>query len=316
MKDEESSIRGTIDRPHVTICICTFKREQLLKRLLENITKLDGAGIVFDWSCVVVDNDAEGSAASVVGSFDDGKANRFTYQVEPTRSFPLVRNRALSLAKGDYIAFIDDDEYPVTAWIVNLLKALSDYSADGVLGPVRPYFEATPPSWLIASGLCDRPVHPTGMQMPWRKSRTGNVLFKRSLVAPGKLSFDPTFASGGEDVAFFRSAAKIGCRFVWCEEAPAYELVPAERLTLSYFIRRGTLQGQISLKYAADSLTLFSRIKIGLHCLCALMIYFLLLPLLFVTRPHVATRFLVKCSHHWGRLFAVAGMPLMNRRTF
>ncbi len=197
-----------------------------------------------------------------------------------------------------------------------MLKTLREYPADGVLGPVRPYFETTPPSWLVASGLCDRPVHPTGMLMPWQKSRTGNFLFKRSLVAPGNLSFDPHFSTGGEDVAFFRTAAKAGYRFVWCEEAPAYELVPMERLKLSYFIRRGTLQGQISLKYAADTLTLFSRIKIGLHSLSALMIYFLLLPFLFVTRPHIAARFLVKCSHHWGRLFATAGVPLMNRRSF
>jgi succinoglycan biosynthesis protein ExoM len=303
-------------RPHISICICTFKRTALLRRLLEEVSKLDGADQVFDWSCIVVDNDSAGSAGPVVEAFAAANRGQFVYQIEPQRSFPLVRNRTLSLARGDFIAFIDDDEYPESGWIVNLLNTLHKCSADGALGPVRPYFETTPPHWIVKSGLCERPVHPTGMEMPWQKSRTGNVLFKRSLVAPGKLSFDPAFASGGEDVDFFRRASKDGYRFVWCEEAPAYELVPKERLSLSYFIRRGTLQGQISLKYATDNLTAPARIKIGLHSLCALLVYFLLLPFLFIGRPYVALRFLVKCSHHWGRLFAAAGIPLMNRRSF
>ena len=162
--------------PHVSICICTFRREKLLRRLLEQILKLQGVGVVFQWTCVVVDNDSDGTAESVVSSFAERRENSFIYQIEKTRSFPIVRNKSLSLAKGDYIAFIDDDEYPEESWIVNMLKTLREYPADGVLGPVRPYFETTPPSWLVASGLCDRPVHPTGMLMPWQKSRTGNFL--------------------------------------------------------------------------------------------------------------------------------------------
>jgi succinoglycan biosynthesis protein ExoM len=300
--------------PHVTVCICTMLRPELLRRLLERVAKLQTYNGAFTLSCVVVDNDANGSARSVIARARSEYVLEVVDAVEPERNFALVRNRAVSLARGEFIAFIDDDEVPDSEWIFKLLETQSSTGADGVLGPVRPYFDVPPPKWIIRGGLCDRPVHPTGIQMHWSQSRTGNVLIRSSVFAAGGLRFDTSYATGGEDVDFFKRAMAAGYRFVWCEEAPAYELVPPERCRKSYFLKRGMLQGRISLKYAVDKLTPAARLRIGLQSMAALLLYALIIPAMAMGGFHRVMKYLIKGSHHLGRGCAVLGIDLIRQR--
>jgi succinoglycan biosynthesis protein ExoM len=183
-----------------------------------------------------------------------------------------------------------------------------------VLGPVRPYFEQQPPPWLETSGLCNRPVHPTGLVLDWQQTRTGNVLLKREIFEPGGTWFDPAFRTGGEDVDFFKRAIAAGRKFVWCEEAPAYELVPAERMRLAYHLRRALLQGGISFNYELKQNRLPDRVRVGLKSLVALIIYTVVLPFTLLAGSGPFVRYLVKWCHHLGRFSAWCGRPVIRER--
>lgn len=300
--------------PHVTIGICTHRRPMLLGRLLDGVAQLETDGS-FTLSCVVVDNDAAGSAQAQVEAFRAATGIAVRYAIEPTRNFALVRNRVVELAEGTFIAFVDDDEVPIPQWLQRLLQTQAASGADGVLGPVRPYFDTPPPSWILKGRLCERPVHPTGMVMPWSKCRTGNVLLRLEIFRSGGIKFDPAFGSGGEDVDFFKRAGKAGYVFVWCEEAPAYELVPPERCRKSYFLKRGLHQGRVSLKYEADRLTPVTRLRIGARCVAAVSLYTTALPFLALAGLAPVMKYLVKDSHHVGRMMGLLGVG-RDRRTF
>lgn len=302
--------------PHICVCICTFRRPELLRRLLKALDDVRTDSGAFTLSGVVVDNDEAGSARAVVDRFARESHLPIVFDLEPQRNFALVRNRTLDLAAGDFIAFVDDDEVPVPEWLSKLLETQQRSGSDGVLGPVRPYFDGNPPRWIVRGKLCDRPVHPTGMVMEWSQCRSGNVLLKRSLFTEGGLRFDPVYATGGEDVDLFKRAVAAGYRFVWCEEAPAYELVPAERCRKSYFLKRGLLQGRISLRYAADKLTPAAKARIAIHSLAALFVYALLLPASAAGGFHLVMKYLIKSCHHLGRLSAVFGIDLIRQRDF
>lgn len=268
-------------------------------------------------SVAVVDNDAAGSARDIVAQLARKYNLATDYEIETERNFALVRNRIVRLAKGDLIAFIDDDEVPVAEWLTRLLDTMQQHNADGVLGPVRPYFDEKPPAWLVKSRLCDRPVHPTGMQMQWSQCRSGNVLLKKNIFDEKKILFDARYATGGEDVDFFKRASEAGCKFFWCEEAAAYELVPSDRLRKSYYLKRALLQGAISLKYSDGKSSIPGRLIVFLKALVAIMIYSVALPfLLLLGGMPLFMRYLVKNCHHLGRSFAMIGLPVARKRNF
>ena len=192
-------------KPHICICICTFQRPELLRRLLDRLCELPDATDEFTLSCVVLDNDEARSAAGVAKVVQDSRKLLLEYECEVERNFAVVRNRVVSSARGEFIAFIDDDEIPEKDWLRRLFATTKQYGCDGALGPVRPYFESPPPVWLERSRLCHRPVHPTGMLLDWRQTRTGNVLLRRDIFEPGGIWFDPVYRTGGEDVDFFKT---------------------------------------------------------------------------------------------------------------
>jgi succinoglycan biosynthesis protein ExoM len=316
------SVAGTDNEPRaavraddITVCVCTYKRPQLLRRLLIAITKQSTESL-FTISCVVVDNDASESARPVVQDLQSKFPIPIRYAMEPTRNFAIVRNVALSLATGNLIAFIDDDEVPCEDWLVRLWRTLDDSRADAVLAPVRPYFETPPPTWIKRSRVCERPSYPTGTALHWRKTRTGNVLIRRAMILKDGIRFDPAYGTGGEDVDFFRRAAEVGKKFVWCEEAPAYELVPESRLRRAYYLQRALLQGRVSSKYAAESPSPLATLRVALKALSAIVIYTLALPFFFLCGDHVGMKYLIKDCHHIGRLLAILGVSHSNRREF
>jgi len=313
--DGDRSAPKAAQTEEITVCICTYRRPELLERLLVALAKQRTDGR-FQFSCVVVDNDAEASARATIERLQPTLPFPIRYDVETARNFALVRNRAIGLAEGKLFAFIDDDEVPREDWLIRMLNILEEYGADAVLGPVRPYFDGEPPRWIVRSGVCDRPPHPTGMMLHWRKTRTGNVLLRASMIRDEGLRFDPAYGSGGEDIDFFRRAAEAGKNFVWCEEGAVYELVPEQRLRRSYHIKRAFLQGRLSLKYATDHPSFFAKARVGVKAFTAAVLYTMALPVLFLLGDHLGMKYLVKDCHHIGRLLAMFGIEHSTKRDF
>jgi glycosyltransferase involved in cell wall biosynthesis len=302
-------------KDHITVCVCTYLRPELLTRLLTELAhqKTDG---LFTFSCVVVDNDPGESARPVVVAAAERLPLILRYMSEATKNFAVIRNRALDLVDGNLFAIIDDDEVPGEEWLMRLRQTLYECSADGVLGPVRPYFAEDPPSWIVKSRICWRPEYPTGTVLHWKETRTGNVLMRTSLVTETGLRFDPQFGTGGEDVDFFRRASAAGKRFVWCSQAPAFELVPAARLRRRYYIKRALVQGGISLKYAVARPSAGNRLRVAGRASCAAALYTLALPVLFIAGDHVGMKYLIKDCHHIARLLAIVGISRSHGRGF
>src|SRR2546426_373654 len=118
---------------HITVCICTYKRARLLTRLLEGLRDQETGGR-FTYSVVVADNDHLQSARELVAEFAATSSRPITYCVEPRQNIALARNEALAHASGDFVAFIDDDEFPSPRWLLTLFEACHEY---GVGGGVR-----------------------------------------------------------------------------------------------------------------------------------------------------------------------------------
>lgn len=300
---------------HICVCICTYKRPQLLGNLFKRLQnqKTDGQ---FTYSIVVVDNDDTKSARDIVTDVREKSLISMDYYVEPEKNIALARNRAVQNANGDFVAFIDDDEFPVNNWLLNLFKTYNNYKADGVLGPVKPYFESEPPQWIMKGKLCERPTHVTGTVMHWNDTRTGNVLLNMNVFGDKKHLFNPEFGTQGEDKDFFRRMIDKGYIFIWCNEAPVYEIVAPDRCNKRYSLRRAFQQGNVSVKYYEEAMTLKHKTYVFVKSTIAIIIYTLILPFTSFFGMHILMRYLIKDIHHISRLLALFKIVVVKERNF
>jgi len=225
----------------VSICVCTFRRPGGLLRLLRSLGRLDAASPRCE--IIVVDNDADMSAAPAV---EQARAEglRLAYLVEPLRGIARARNRAVAPARGEFVAFIDDDEEAEPLWLVHLYGEVLRHGVDGGIGPVLPRFEAPPPPWLIAGDFFARPRPPTGTSLVVRGMRTGNALVRRGRLMALGGPFDERYAlTGGEDTELFGRLVDSGCRVIAVDTAIVHEYLPPNRTTVRYVLRRRFLAG-------------------------------------------------------------------------
>ncbi|MCL2688739.1 MAG: glycosyltransferase [Chitinispirillia bacterium] len=293
-----------------TICICTFKRPQMLRSLLSELNDQKDCGYVFDVN--VVDNDSLKSARGAVNELNGLVGYGIRYFCEEEKNIALCRNMAIKNAVGEFVVFIDDDEFPDAGWLGRLIDICKTQKVDGVLGPVLPSYDKNAPAWLKKSGLCDRKRFKTFTPINEPVfMRTGNVLLKRSIFTQG-LIFDKRFGlSGGEDSDFFARALSQGYQFVWCDEAKVYEHVPKERCCAGYHIKRAFLRGALNARRSKSLLS-----APVLKSAAAVTVYSLISPILFLSGRHHFMRYLVKSCDHWGRLLGVLGIEPVKDRSF
>jgi succinoglycan biosynthesis protein ExoM len=286
--------------PHICVCICTYKRPQMLSRLLRELRDQVTDGY-FSYSIVVGDNDYLQSAESVVRSVASTDSIPIHYCVEPRQNISLVRNKVIDNARGDFVALIDDDEFPTRSWLLTLLKTCHQYGVDGVLGPVKRHFDEEPPSWVIEGNFYERQVYPTGTVLQWKDGRTGNTLLKKELFAGGSDAFGPQFR-GGEDQDFFRRMIEAGHTFIWCDEAVAYEVVPPARWRLSTLLKRALLRGAVTLLNPNFGMRDVAKSVI------AIPVYTAALPIALMLGRHRFIDLLVRLFDHLGKILALVGV--------
>jgi succinoglycan biosynthesis protein ExoM len=220
--------------PAVSVCVCTFRRPAALARLIDLLAEQRPAAID---ELVVVDNDARGSARAtchaVTAPFP------VHYAIEPEQNIARARNRAVALARGEWLAFLDDDELPPEDWLARLRDAAARYEADAVLGPVLGTPPPDAPRWVREGRFFERRRFATGTAVPRNEFRIGNALVRRACLARLAGPFDPAYGlTGGEDGDMLCRLARAGARIVWCDEAAVLEPVERSRLRPRWLLRR------------------------------------------------------------------------------
>jgi len=285
---------------HITVCVCTYKRPEFLRRLLNDLGGQDTEGL-FSHAIVVADNDRLRSAEAIVSGFAASSPVPVTYCVEPQQNIALARNKAVENSYGDFIAFIDDDEFPTRRWLLTLFNTCKEYGVDGVLGPVKPHFDEAPPKWVVKGKFYDRPYYRTGVIVEWNKGRTGNLLLRRRILASIAQPFRPEFRAG-EDKDFFRRMIELGHVFVWCDEAVVYETVPRMRWKRTVMFRRALLRGASARLHPT-----LGPLEIA-KSLIAVPAYAAALPFALLMGHHRFMSLLVRLFDHLGKLLALLGI--------
>jgi glycosyltransferase involved in cell wall biosynthesis len=128
--------RPNPENPTITVAICTRERPNDLERCMTSLK----ASTERPFEILVIDNAPESdSTRRVVERFPGVE-----YYREVQRGLSAARNAALEQARGEIVAFIDDDAIAHPSWIERALRAFADPEVMVVTGLVLPAELDTP----------------------------------------------------------------------------------------------------------------------------------------------------------------------------
>ncbi|GAA1170224.1 glycosyltransferase [Nesterenkonia xinjiangensis] len=241
-----NAARSPVDWDRLWVCVCTYRRDDLLVELLESLRAQRAPQLP---RLLVVDNDPDGGSADTVRRL--WPEARWVHQPRP--GIAAARNAGLDALPedADAVVFVDDDERAAPDWLAALVRTADASGADTVSGPVRSLLPPGIPADLADEGFIRRIDFPTG---PWAfRPATNNVLVRADwFTQEPAFRFDEDFNfSGGEDSELFGRLQAAGAQSWWCAEAEVSEDVPAERATPEWMRARGVRSGHVRAKKAA-----------------------------------------------------------------
>jgi len=219
-----------------SVCIATYKRPDLLKKLIDSLLLQKNINIL-EVEILIVDNDSEGSAEKVFKGFFGNVNCELSYDIQPEKNISLTRNLAVQKVKGEYIFFIDDDEFANENWMITHINNMKKYDADCAFGQVRSYFSENTPGWIKNCMVYHRNTNPSGEEPA--NMNTGNCIIKSELFLTKGYQFDPEYGiTGGSDYQLFSNILNDGYKLISCYEAITYEYVSESRANVKWLIRR------------------------------------------------------------------------------
>src|SRR5437588_216282 len=151
-----------------SVIIPTYNRpDRLVRAVRSALAQRDFAGT---YEIVVVDNNSDGAAAPSIAALAAESPVPIRYVSEPRPGISHARNTAIAAARGEFLAFLDDDQEAEPGWLAALLAAQRRFDADVVFGPFHPVFDvadAAVPPHARAKYTRDENL-PTGATMPAR----------------------------------------------------------------------------------------------------------------------------------------------------
>ena len=174
----------------VSVIVPVYNGEAFLRECLDSIARQT----LHDIEILCVDDGSRDGSAAILGEYAE-KDPRFRFLPQENQGVSAARNRAMALARGDFLAFMDcDDFYPADDVLEKLHSASVANEADiagGSLGELYPDGHAVSEF--------------SGKRAPLRFGKAGWIdfvdfpfeyafqrfLFRRSLIVENKLEYPP-----------------------------------------------------------------------------------------------------------------------------
>jgi len=235
----------------VSVIVPTYKRPDGIALALSSLNAQDITDRAIE--IIVADNDPEASARAFVTNFAKSSKIEIIYKHVPEPGVSNARNGAMALARGRFIAFLDDDMEATPGWVSRLIATSLKFGAAITFGPaVAVMPEGDDPLYPhMQPFFCRVDDGPEGYIQTCYG--TGGCLLDLSISDLPDPVFDPAHnETGGEDDALFEHLIDHGAKVAYSEAALSYEHVPARRATEDYLWKRNFAFGQGPTQAAAD----------------------------------------------------------------
>jgi hypothetical protein len=237
--------------PRLTAVICTYERYKILPDAIEALlTQALPAGEI---EILIIDNSPNPTTAKLFASRYEYQPH-LSYILAPRPGLSAARNQALSLARAQKIAFLDDDSIAAPDWAAAILDAFAAMPRAGAIGgPARPLWRGTRPAWLnddLLGHLSIIEHGPAPKILPAGQTIVGcNMAFDKAVLekiggfAPhlGRNGPELSLLSNGEP-GVLEAVRTAGHEIGYTPHAIVDHCIDPTRLTQSWFRRRAAWQ--------------------------------------------------------------------------
>lgn len=245
------------DSPLISAVICTYNRADLLAGAIESL--LEQTLNPAHREIIVVDNASTDGTRAVVEQFaPDG----VRYVLETRQGLGYARNRGWQEARGEFVAYIDDDARAHPALLERALGLLQTADPDPLCvgGAILPFYTQPEPDWfkdeyeIRTWGAEARALTPgetfSGPNMVWRRdvlARYGGFPVDRGVTGD--------YLAVGEETGLFDriwQAEPAPC-FFYSPDLVVYHWVAPVKLSVGYRLKRSFITGQDEALHRAHS---------------------------------------------------------------
>ncbi|MBW4687139.1 MAG: glycosyltransferase family 2 protein [Komarekiella atlantica HA4396-MV6] len=237
--------------PQISAIICTHNRDMYLGAAIDSLLAQDFAA---NFEVVVVDNGSGDRTREVVEQRVGD--SRLRYIFEPTIGLSVARNTGARVARGDILAYLDDDAVASPGWLQVLYFAYQDNSQLAIAGGKVTLLwppGIQQPRWISPGlagnlGAYDLGDNIIYIEQPGLTPRGLNYSIRRSFLEEIG-GFDPQLGRVGknllsnEELQMTELALQRGWQVAYLPEALVAHNVAPERLQRSWFLNRGWWQG-------------------------------------------------------------------------
>jgi glycosyltransferase involved in cell wall biosynthesis len=231
----------------VSVIVCTCNRAESLRKALESLSRSELPQSL-EWEVLVVDNNSTDQTREVTKDFCMRDPAHFRYVFEPRPGKSHALNRGVTEARGEVLAFTDDDVQVEPKWLGNLTVNLNNGKWAGASGRTLPQQPYRAPHWIPRSprhalaplAIFDPPIPagplaepPYGVNMAYQRSVFEKYGGFRVDLGPGAGVGIP---QKSEDSEFGTRVIAGGEQLRYEPSAVLYHAVPPGRLKKRYFL--------------------------------------------------------------------------------
>ena len=211
----------SFDMPAVTVIIPTYNRSEFVRQAINSVL----AQSYKDFELLVIDDGSTDNTRQVISAIND---SRIKYIYKDNGGVSSARNLGLKKATGEFVAFLDHDDYYPQNFLEVLTKKLKENPDYGMAyGPITmvtqegeqmPFYKAD----SCKSGWVTEAIFKKGFV--W----TSSSVFRKSVW--DEFWYDENLKSSTEDFdAYLRLSTR--CRFLYVPQITAYHRVLPDSLS-------------------------------------------------------------------------------------
>ena len=247
----------------VSIIVCTHNRASSLRKTLQSLGQMSVAPDL-TWELLVVDNNSTDSTRQEIDAFTERSGLNVRYVSEPRTGKSFALNTGIGEAKGEIIAFTDDDVLVAPEWLTELMETFKQFECIGVGGrSIALWNGFARPNWLTTEGpyrLSTVPIvaavdlgeevketaqAPFGLNMAFKKSAFEQYgLFRTDLGPSGAKRVL------AEDTEFGRRLMRAGKKVLYSPKVVVFHPVLPNRITNGHFLSSYLNLGRAQIREA------------------------------------------------------------------